>query len=62
MKMARSHLALLTSSRVRWGQKAIGDASNNACRHCVRRERPGARADGFRFTVEFTLSINARWR
>jgi hypothetical protein len=62
MKMARSHLAPLTYSRVRWAHKATGDASNNACRRCVRRERPGARADGFRITVEFMPSINARWR
>src|ERR1700723_978179 len=36
--------------------------SSRACRFCVRRERPGARAESLRLTEENKLSIRARRR
>ena len=36
--------------------------SSSACRICMGRDRPGARAESFRFTEENKLSIKARRR
>src|SRR5580704_13915175 len=36
--------------------------SSRACRICMGRDRPGARAESFRFTEENRLSIRARRR